>query len=124
MPPDFVPNLASVFPSLIERVDCYGRAKKPSDSRAVTSDSRNLRCPPTVRMHPRRPSIAHRVTVLGSTRNIAATSPGVSSLATPVTERGVVTGGLHSIAHGGLADVDGMTRPAWPGRSVADGGLS
>jgi hypothetical protein len=30
-------------------------------------------------MHPRRPSFAHRVTVLGSTRNINATSPGANS---------------------------------------------
>jgi hypothetical protein len=48
-------------------------------SRARTSDSRNLRCPPGVRMLVMRPDAAHRVTVFGSTRNRAATSPGVSS---------------------------------------------
>jgi len=50
-----------------------------SASRPLTSDSRNLRCPPGVRMDPMRPADAHRVTVLGSTLNIRATSPGVSS---------------------------------------------
>ena len=34
---------------------------------------------PGVRMEPIRPVDAHRVTVLGSTLNIGATSPGVSS---------------------------------------------
>ena len=47
-------------------------------SKARTSDSRNLRCPPGVRMLVMRPEAAHRVTVFGSTRNSAATSPGVS----------------------------------------------
>jgi hypothetical protein len=46
-------------------------------SRARTSDSRNLRCPPGVRILVIRPEAAHRVTVFGSTRNSAATSPGV-----------------------------------------------
>ena len=46
-------------------------------SNARTSDSRNLRCPPGVRMLLMRPDAAHRVTVFGSTRNSAATSPGV-----------------------------------------------
>ncbi len=50
-----------------------------SASRPVTSDSRNLRCPPGVRMDPIRPADAHRVTVFGSTLNIRATSPGVSN---------------------------------------------
>ena len=48
-------------------------------SRARTSDSRNRRCPPGVRMLVIRPDAAQRVTVFGSTRNRAATSPGVSS---------------------------------------------
>src|ERR1700721_267673 len=47
-------------------------------SRARTSDSRNLRWPPGVRMLVMRPEAAQRVTVFGSTRNRAATSPGVS----------------------------------------------
>ena len=46
-------------------------------SNARTSDSRNLRCPPGVRMLLMRPDAAHRVTVFGSTRKSAATSPGV-----------------------------------------------
>jgi hypothetical protein len=46
-------------------------------SNARTSDSRNLRCPPGVRMLLIRPDAAHRVTVFGSTRKSAATSPGV-----------------------------------------------
>jgi hypothetical protein len=46
-------------------------------SNARTSDSRNLRCPPGVRMLLMRPEAAHRVTVFGSTRKSAATSPGV-----------------------------------------------
>jgi hypothetical protein len=45
---------------------------------ALTSDSRNLRCPPGVRMLVMRPEAAQRVTVFGSTRKSAATSPGVS----------------------------------------------
>ncbi len=36
-------------------------------------------CPPGVRMLLMRPDAAQRVTVFGSTRNRAATSPGVSS---------------------------------------------
>jgi hypothetical protein len=47
-------------------------------SNARTSDSRNLRCPPGVRILVIRPEAAQRVTVFGSTRNRAATSPGVS----------------------------------------------
>src|SRR6516162_719429 len=47
-------------------------------SNARTSDSRNLRCPPGVLMLLMRPDAAHRVTVFGSTRKRAATSPGVS----------------------------------------------
>jgi hypothetical protein len=47
-----------------------------SARRPWTSDSRNLRCPPGVRMDPMRPAEAHRVTVFGSTLNIKATSPG------------------------------------------------
>src|SRR5215471_7902814 len=48
-------------------------------SRARTSDSRYRRCPPSVRMALSLPALAHRVTVFGSTRNIDATSAGVSS---------------------------------------------
>lgn len=48
-------------------------------SSAVISDSRNRRCPPGVRMDPIHPLDAHRVTVLGFTRNNAATWCGVSS---------------------------------------------
>ncbi len=47
-------------------------------ARPRTSDSRNLRCPPGVRMLVMRPEAAQRVTVFGSTRNRATTSPGVS----------------------------------------------
>jgi hypothetical protein len=47
-------------------------------SSARTSDSRNRRCPPGVRILVIRPEAAHLVTVFGSTRNRAATSPGVS----------------------------------------------
>src|SRR6516165_9282681 len=57
-------------------------AALPADSprsNARTSDSRNLRCPPGVRMLLMRPDAAHRVTVFGSTRKSAATSPGVRS---------------------------------------------
>jgi hypothetical protein len=50
-----------------------------SASSWLTSDSRNLRCPPGVRMDPMRPAEAQRVTVFGSTLNISATSPGVSN---------------------------------------------
>jgi len=50
-----------------------------SMSKSRTSDSRNLRCPPGVRMDPIRPADAHRVTVFGSTLNSRATSPGVSN---------------------------------------------
>ncbi|OLS98931.1 hypothetical protein BJF90_40140 [Pseudonocardia sp. CNS-004] len=38
----------------------------------------DLRWPPGVRIEPIRPADAQRVTVLGSTRKSAATSPGVS----------------------------------------------
>src|SRR5215470_15949938 len=47
-------------------------------SRARTSVSRYRRWPPRVRMDVSLPAFAHRVTVLGSTRNIVATSAGVS----------------------------------------------
>src|SRR6478609_5835878 len=50
-----------------------------SATRVLTSDSRNLRCPPGVRIDPIRPADAHRVTVFGSTLKIRATSPGVSN---------------------------------------------
>jgi len=60
-----------------------GASLSGSASSAVISDSRNLRCPPGVRMDPRRPVIAHRVTVFGSTRNIRATSAEVSNRSTP-----------------------------------------
>ena len=58
----------------------YGEPPAACDSprsNARTSDSRNLRCPPGVRMLLMRPDAAHRVTVFGSTRKSAATSPGV-----------------------------------------------
>ena len=55
---------------------CAGSLSPRSSAR--TSDSRNLRCPPGVRMLVMRPEAAQRVTVFGSTRNRAATSPGVS----------------------------------------------
>ncbi len=48
-------------------------------SRARTSVSRYRRCPPSVRIEVSFPAFAHRVTVLGSTRNIVATSAGVNS---------------------------------------------
>ena len=47
-------------------------------SRARTSVSRYRRCPPSVRMEVSFPALAHRVTVFGSTRNMVATSAGVS----------------------------------------------
>lgn len=47
-------------------------------SRALISTSRYLRWPPGVRILLIRPDAAHRVTVFGSTRKRAATSPGVS----------------------------------------------
>ena len=47
-------------------------------SSARTSVSRYRRWPPRVRMDVSLPALAHRVTVLGSTRNIVATSAGVS----------------------------------------------
>jgi len=46
---------------------------RPPPSSARTSDSRNRRCPPGVRMLLIRPDAAQRVTVFGSTRNRAAT---------------------------------------------------
>ncbi|SCE03348.1 hypothetical protein GA0115247_12095 [Streptomyces sp. PalvLS-984] len=48
-------------------------------SSARTSASRYRRCPPSVRMDVSLPAFAQRVTVFGSTRNIVATSAGVSS---------------------------------------------
>ena len=48
-------------------------------SRARTSVSRYRRWPPRVRIDVSFPALAHRVTVFGSTRNIVATSAGVSS---------------------------------------------
>lgn len=50
-----------------------------SASSARTSDSRNRRCLPGVRMQPIRPLDAHRDTVLGSTRNSTPTCREVSS---------------------------------------------
>ena len=47
-------------------------------SSARTSVSRYRRCPPSVRMEVSFPALAHRVTVFGSTRNMVATSAGVS----------------------------------------------
>ncbi len=47
--------------------------------RARTSVSRYRRWPPSVRIDVSFPAFAHLVTVLGSTRNIVATSAGVSS---------------------------------------------
>src|SRR5207249_10769414 len=48
-------------------------------SSARTSVSRYRRWPPRVRIDVSLPAFAHRVTVLGSTRNIVATSAGVRS---------------------------------------------
>src|SRR6202020_3147343 len=48
-------------------------------SSARTSVSRYRRCPPRVRIDVSLPALAQRVTVFGSTRNIVATSAGVSS---------------------------------------------
>src|SRR5262249_39711956 len=48
-------------------------------SRARPSVSRSRRCPPRVRIDVSFPALAQRVTVLGSTRNIVATSAGVSN---------------------------------------------
>ncbi len=48
-------------------------------SKARTSVSRYRRWPPRVLMDVNFPAFAHRVTVFGSTRNIVATSAGVSS---------------------------------------------
>jgi len=48
-------------------------------SSARTSVSLYRRCPPSVRIEVSLPAFAHRVTVLGSTRNIVATSAGVNS---------------------------------------------
>ena len=80
------PHAGSLPPGKITALAIYDAAGCPSDegslsprSRARTSDSRNRRCPPGVRMLVIRPDAAHRVTVFGSTRNRAATSPGVSS---------------------------------------------
>jgi hypothetical protein len=47
-------------------------------SNARTSVSLYRRCPPSVRMEVSFPALAHRVTVFGSTRNMVATSAGVS----------------------------------------------
>ena len=52
-------------------------------SRARTSVSRNLWCPPGVTTDPSRPSEAHRFTVLGFTPNNAATCPAVSNRSAP-----------------------------------------
>lgn len=46
---------------------------------ARTSVSRYRRCPPSVRIDVSLPAFAQRVTVFGSTRNIVATSAGVSN---------------------------------------------
>ena len=48
-----------------------------SPSSSLTSDSRYRRWPPSVRIALSFPALAQRVTVFGSTRNIAATSAGV-----------------------------------------------
>lgn len=52
-------------------------------SNSWTSLRRNRRCPPRVRMQFSLPDFAHRVTVLGSTLNIRATSAGVRSSEIP-----------------------------------------
>ena len=65
-------------PSDASRVnEPFPSASESPRSSARTSDSRNRRWPPGVRMLPMRPDAAQRVTVFGSTRNRLATSPGV-----------------------------------------------
>ena len=54
-----------------------------SSRNAVTSDCRNRRCPPGVRIDPISPAFAHLATVLVSTPNISATSPEVSNGSAP-----------------------------------------
>jgi hypothetical protein len=51
--------------------------------RASTSAWRYRRCPPRVRIDGSFPALDQRVTVFGSTRNSAATSPGVSKTSGP-----------------------------------------
>jgi len=63
----------------LNQLECAGVLPGWPSSSSRTSDSRNLRCPPGVRMLLIRPDAAHRVTVLGSTLKSAATSPGVSN---------------------------------------------
>src|SRR6478672_12199511 len=72
-----VPVPSGLCCGLVQAVDGDESAVR-SASRSWISDSRNLRWPPGVRMDPMRPADAHRVTVLGSTLNSRATSPGVS----------------------------------------------
>src|SRR3954453_15498548 len=57
-------------------------------SSARTSDSRYRRCPPRVRIDDSLPALAHRVTVLGSTRKRAATSAGGSRGSAASGDRG------------------------------------
>jgi hypothetical protein len=66
-------------------------------SSARTSDSRNRRWPPGVRILPIRPDAAQRVTVFGSTRNRLATSPGVR-------RRSRFSTSSPFLGHGGLAN--------------------
>src|SRR5690606_26347740 len=57
-----------------------GRGHRPSPRRSASTCARRYRrCPPNVITNWRRPAFAHRVTVLASTRNSAATSAGVIS---------------------------------------------
>src|SRR6266516_4118539 len=62
----------------------------PPSSSPRTSDSLYLRCPPKVRIDVSLPAFAQRVTVLGSTRNIVATSAGVNSGSASVVWRVVM----------------------------------
>lgn len=62
----------------------------PPSSSDRTSDSLYRRCPPRVRMEVNLPAFAQRVTVFGSTRNMEATSAGVSSGSASVAWRVVM----------------------------------
>jgi len=79
-PPRVRPSLIGRAPTgpIVQAVERDASTVR-SASRALTSDSRNLRCPPGVRIDPMRPADAHLVTVFGSTLNMSATSPGVSN---------------------------------------------
>src|SRR4051794_18727904 len=92
---------------------CVSSARLESSplSNARTSDSRNRRWPPGVRMLPMRPAAAQRVTVFGSTRNNEATSPGVSSLSPVSTTPPLFLAPRHPLQHGRP-----LPSPKWPER--------